>query len=91
MIHAETSTGVCNPAEQISQLLAGSDTLFILDTVTSLGGIPVKIDEWGVDIAEVKNVFPALQVFPLYHFLSEQFKNSKIEKIRFLTGTLIFR
>jgi alanine-glyoxylate transaminase / serine-glyoxylate transaminase / serine-pyruvate transaminase len=49
MIHAETSTGVCNPAEQISQLLAGSDTLFILDTVTSLGGIPVKIDEWGVD------------------------------------------
>ena len=49
VVHAETSTGVCNPVEEIGQLLAGSDTLYIVDTVTSLGGIPVEIDTWGID------------------------------------------
>jgi len=49
MVHAETSTGVRNPAAEIGELIKG-DTLYILDCVTSLGGIPVKADEWGVDI-----------------------------------------
>lgn len=52
LVHAETSTG----AEQlhIAAIAAAAhhnDTLLVLDTVTSLGGIPVKVDEWGVDIA----------------------------------------
>jgi alanine-glyoxylate transaminase/serine-glyoxylate transaminase/serine-pyruvate transaminase len=49
VVHAETSTGVCNPVDQIGALLKGSDTLYLVDTVTSLGGISVKVDEWGVD------------------------------------------
>jgi alanine-glyoxylate transaminase/serine-glyoxylate transaminase/serine-pyruvate transaminase len=49
VVHAETSTGVCNPVDDIAKLLDGSDTFFIVDTVTSLGGIPVKTDEWGAD------------------------------------------
>jgi alanine-glyoxylate transaminase / serine-glyoxylate transaminase / serine-pyruvate transaminase len=52
IVHAETSTG----AEQLHiQEIAGAahavGTLVILDAVTSLGGIPVRIDDWGVDIA----------------------------------------
>jgi alanine-glyoxylate transaminase/serine-glyoxylate transaminase/serine-pyruvate transaminase len=52
LVHAETSTG----AEQLHiREIAGaahqSGALLVLDAVTSLGGIPVKIDEWGVDIA----------------------------------------
>jgi alanine-glyoxylate transaminase/serine-glyoxylate transaminase/serine-pyruvate transaminase len=49
MIHAETSTGVCNPAGEIGELLKGRETLFLLDAVTSLAGMEVDVDGWGVD------------------------------------------
>ncbi|MFN0089953.1 MAG: pyridoxal-phosphate-dependent aminotransferase family protein [Acidimicrobiales bacterium] len=49
VVHAETSTGVRN---EVAPLGAGKgDALLLVDCVTSLGGIPVEIDEWGVDIA----------------------------------------
>jgi len=49
LVHAETSTGVRNPAQEIGELLKSVDSLFLLDTVTSLGGIEVATDDWGVD------------------------------------------
>jgi len=49
MVHAETSTGAWTPVEEISRLVHESGAMLLLDTVTSLGGCPVKIDEWGVD------------------------------------------
>ena len=49
LVHAETSTGVLNPAAEIGALLKGGDALFVLDTVTSLGGLKVEADAWGVD------------------------------------------
>jgi alanine-glyoxylate transaminase / serine-glyoxylate transaminase / serine-pyruvate transaminase len=49
VVHAETSTGVRNDLEPIA---AGKgDALLLADCVTSLGGIPVSIDEWGIDLA----------------------------------------
>jgi alanine-glyoxylate transaminase/serine-glyoxylate transaminase/serine-pyruvate transaminase len=48
-VHAETSTGVQNPIGEISNLLKGSNTLFLVDAVTSLGGIEVRVDDWGID------------------------------------------
>jgi alanine-glyoxylate transaminase / serine-glyoxylate transaminase / serine-pyruvate transaminase len=50
VVHAETSTGVENDVAPLGAL-RDTDTLFVLDTVTSLGGIPVEIDGWGVDAA----------------------------------------
>lgn len=48
-VHAETSTGVRN---DVAAIAAGKgDALMLADCVTSLGGIPVDIDGWGVDIA----------------------------------------
>lgn len=51
LVHAETSTGVAQPVEDIARLARERDKLFVLDTVTSLGGMPVEIDRWGVDVA----------------------------------------
>ena len=51
MVHAETSTGVCQPMEGIGELCRKYDCLLLLDTVTSLGGVPLFIDQWGVDLA----------------------------------------
>jgi alanine-glyoxylate transaminase/serine-glyoxylate transaminase/serine-pyruvate transaminase len=50
VVHAETSTGVNNPVEAIGQLVQPTGALYLIDTVTSLGGMPVKMDEWGVDV-----------------------------------------
>lgn len=49
VVHAETSTGVRNPVEEIGALLTGTETLFLVDAVTSLGGVPVETDTWGAD------------------------------------------
>jgi alanine-glyoxylate transaminase / serine-glyoxylate transaminase / serine-pyruvate transaminase len=50
VVHAETSTGVRNEVAPL-RALQETGTLFVLDTVTSLGGIPVEVDAWGVDAA----------------------------------------
>ena len=50
LVHAETSTGVLQPLEEISQMVHEHGAFLLVDTVTSLGGHPVKVDEWGVDI-----------------------------------------
>ena len=49
LVHAETSTGVLQPMDEIAELAKAHGTMILLDTVTSLGGIEVKVDEWGVD------------------------------------------
>jgi alanine-glyoxylate transaminase / serine-glyoxylate transaminase / serine-pyruvate transaminase len=52
IVHAETSTGAEQlHIKEIADLAHQNDTLFLLDTVTSLGNIPLKIDEWNVDAA----------------------------------------
>ncbi|MBT67015.1 MAG: alanine--glyoxylate aminotransferase [Synechococcus sp. NP17] len=51
MVHAETSTGVCQPMEGIGDLCRKHDCLLLLDTVTSLGGVPLYLDDWKVDLA----------------------------------------
>jgi alanine-glyoxylate transaminase / serine-glyoxylate transaminase / serine-pyruvate transaminase len=49
VVHAETSTGVRNDIEELGA--NKGDALLLVDCVTSLGGIPLEIDEWGVDLA----------------------------------------
>lgn len=49
IVHAETSTGVLQPLEDISRLTHEYGAFFLVDAVTSLGGVPVKVDEWGID------------------------------------------
>ncbi|UCH85438.1 MAG: alanine--glyoxylate aminotransferase family protein [Candidatus Latescibacterota bacterium] len=48
-VHAETSTGALSDAETVARVARDHDCLTIMDAVTSLGGCPVKIDEWKID------------------------------------------
>ena len=50
LVHAETSTGVAQPVAEIAELVGRYAALFVLDCVTSLGGMPVEVDAWGVDV-----------------------------------------
>ena len=50
IVHAETSTGVRNPVAEIGQLVHDSGAFYVVDAVTSLGGIPVEVDRWHADV-----------------------------------------
>jgi alanine-glyoxylate transaminase/serine-glyoxylate transaminase/serine-pyruvate transaminase len=50
-VHAETSTGVCQPVPEIAAAAREAGAFLVLDCVTSLGGIAVTLDAWGVDAA----------------------------------------
>ncbi|MBP1685564.1 MAG: alanine-glyoxylate aminotransferase apoenzyme [Deltaproteobacteria bacterium] len=49
IVHAETSTGVWQPLEELAPLVHAAGALLVVDAVTSLGGCPVHVDEWGID------------------------------------------
>lgn len=51
LVHAETSTGARQPLEGVGELCRQYNCLLLVDTVTSLGGVPLYIDEWGIDLA----------------------------------------
>lgn len=48
-VHAETSTGAVSDAEAIAKLAKQKGMLVIVDAVTSLGGVPLYVDKWGLD------------------------------------------
>ncbi len=50
VVHAETSTGAWQPLAELGEACARSETLFLVDAVTSLAGCLVKVDEWRIDI-----------------------------------------
>ncbi len=49
LVHAETSTGACQPLQEISDIVHNANSLLMVDAVTSYCGVPLKVDEWGID------------------------------------------
>lgn len=50
LVHAETSTGVRQPLDEVAALVRERETLLVVDTVASLGGIPLDVDALGIDV-----------------------------------------
>ncbi|MDI6763855.1 MAG: alanine--glyoxylate aminotransferase family protein, partial [Thermodesulfobacteriota bacterium] len=50
VVHGETSTGVRQPLEEIGAYCKRTDTLLVVDAVTTVGGYDVKVDEWKIDV-----------------------------------------
>ena len=50
VVHAETSTGAHSPVEEISKLVHAAGALLIVDAVTSLGGMDLRVDDWSIDV-----------------------------------------
>ncbi len=51
VVHAETSTGVEHPLAELGEAMRGRETLLMADCVTSLGGVELNFDGWGIDYA----------------------------------------
>jgi alanine-glyoxylate transaminase/serine-glyoxylate transaminase/serine-pyruvate transaminase len=49
-VHAETSTGVRSDAKKIAEIAANHDCLVLADCVTSLSGVELRVDDWGLDV-----------------------------------------
>ncbi|NET31277.1 MAG: alanine--glyoxylate aminotransferase family protein [Cyanothece sp. SIO1E1] len=49
IVHAETSTGVLQPLEEISEMVHEAGALLVVDAVTSYCGADLRVDEWGID------------------------------------------
>lgn len=49
LVHAETSTGALQPLDKISEIVHAAGSLLVVDAVTSYCGVPLKVDEWGID------------------------------------------
>jgi alanine-glyoxylate transaminase/serine-glyoxylate transaminase/serine-pyruvate transaminase len=48
-VHAETSTGALSDAKTLTEIIHKYNALAVVDAVTSLAGVPLKVDEWGID------------------------------------------
>lgn len=50
VVHSETTTGIANPISEIGRIASDHDCLYLVDSVSSLGGLDVRTDEWKIDI-----------------------------------------
>jgi alanine-glyoxylate transaminase/serine-glyoxylate transaminase/serine-pyruvate transaminase len=51
LVHLETTTTIINPVPEIGQIARRAGVPYVVDTVSSLGGLPVRMDEWGIDLS----------------------------------------
>lgn len=92
VVHAETSTGVKNPVAEIGALLKGSETIYLVDAVTSLGGVEIAMDAWGID-ALYSGTQKCLSCPPAWRrspFPTKPWQLWKAERQRCPTGIWIF-
>jgi alanine-glyoxylate transaminase / serine-glyoxylate transaminase / serine-pyruvate transaminase len=50
VVHSETSTGVCQPMAPMREIAEEAGALLVVDTVSSLGGLPLEVDQWKLDV-----------------------------------------
>jgi len=82
-VHAETSTGAQSDAKTLVDLAHQHDCLTIVDAVTSLGGSPLKVDDWGID-AIYSGTQKCLSCIPGISPVS--FSDASVERIKARTG-----
>jgi alanine-glyoxylate transaminase/serine-glyoxylate transaminase/serine-pyruvate transaminase len=94
LVHAETSTGALGQhMREIGEIVHQNDALFLVDTVTSLGGTEVKIDEWGIDAAysgtqKCLSVPPGLSPVTLSERAMEKVRGRKVRSWYFDLGMI---
>jgi len=94
LVHAETSTGAHQQQmREIGEIVHQNNALFLVDTVTSLGGTEVKIDEWGIDAAysgtqKCLSVPPGLSPITLNERAMEKLRGRKVRSWYFDLGMI---
>lgn len=68
MVHCETTTGILNPIEEVGELLKSYPVTFIVDAMSSFGGIPIDMQGWGIDFL-VSSANKCIQGVPGFGFI----------------------
>lgn len=76
MVHCETTTGIINPIEDIAKAIEGHELTFIVDAMSSFGGIPIDIDGLGIDFL-ISSANKCIQGVPGFGFIIA--KRSRVE------------
>jgi 2-aminoethylphosphonate-pyruvate transaminase len=79
LVHCETTTGMLNPMEEIAKVVKLQEKTFIADTMSSFGGMPMDIDEIGIDYL-VSSSNKCIQGVPGFAFVVA--KTSELEKCK---------
>ena len=69
LVHHETGTTVMNPLRELAMLASESGKAVVVDAVSSLGGVDVRVDEWGIDVC-VTTPNKCLEALPGIGFIS---------------------
>ncbi len=67
-VHCETTTGMLNPMEKIGQIVRAAGRVFMVDAMSSFGGIPIELDAGGVDVL-VSSANKCIQGVPGFGFV----------------------
>jgi predicted phosphoserine aminotransferase len=81
LVHNETSTGVMNPLKEIAQIVQKyDDVLFIVDAVSSMSGVEIKMDEWGIDfiVASVQKAWALPPGFAILGLSDKALERAKL-------------
>lgn len=76
-VHCETTTGAINPAKDISQIVKKHNRIFILDAMSSFGGVEMDIDDWNIDFL-ISSANKCIQGVPGFGFIIA--KTEELEK-----------
>lgn len=68
MVHCETTTGILNPLKEVSLVIREYPVTFILDAMSSFGGIPVNMKEYGIDFL-ISSANKCIQGVPGFGFI----------------------
>lgn len=68
LVHSETTTGLLNPIEQIASVVKGRGITWIVDAMSSFGGVPIDMEKWGIDFL-VSSANKCIQGVPGFTFI----------------------
>jgi len=85
MVHCETTTGMLNPVEEIGHLVKQAGKCFIVDAMSSFGGIPMDIANWHIDFI-ISSANKCIQGVPGFGFVVA--KKSRMQLVKGLARSL---
>ena len=85
MVHSETTTGLLNPIEDVAEVIRGRGITFIVDAMSSFGGVEIDIKKWGIDFL-VSSANKCIQGVPGFGFVIA--KRDKLESCKGVARSL---
>lgn len=77
VVHTETTTGMLNPAREMAKVVKKNGKIFILDAMSSFGGIPIDVEQFGIDFL-ISSANKCIQGVPGFGFVIA--RRTEIEK-----------